>query len=861
MKTIFSTVILLFMTVFTFAQNNTVQGKIVDINNNSLPGVNVFVKNSLQGSETDLDGRFVIKNIKGNQILVISYVGYKTKEIKINKSIDLGTITIYEGNELLQEIVLETRNNKFSRKKTAYVSKLPLKDIENPQVYSTVTSELLESQIITNIDDALNNATGISKLWESTGRSPDNGTGWFSTRGFATQPALVDGMPGYVLTAVDPSYIERIEVVKGPSATLFGSTVSSLGGLINIVTKKPKQGTQGSVAYTAGSFGLNRISADVNTAISRKNAIYFRLNTSYLTQDSWQDAGFRNSLFVAPSLSYRINNKLNVSLGFEYSKTEQTNPSMLFVRRGMPLLADTPAEMGVNPNKSYTSNDISLKTPMFNIRGIVDYKLSDNWTSQTIMAGVNGSTKGYYQYNIDGAAAAMGVLQPFLQTPLASLVAPILAESGTLLQRDAFARIFDYRDIDASKFNIQQNFTGDFKIGNTRNRLVIGLDYVIREGDARNKSGNPVLSTTSTFPSLLGALQGVDPNTAAALNAQLAGFPYFDAFVSANGSIIPSSFTPNAKYNVSKSDLDAVFANVPVRKLSHKSSTFAVYASDVINITPNLTANVGLRIDYFDQQGETSNTDDGFTKTTFSPTAGIVYQPIPSKLSVFTNFQTGFINNDPVYNAATASYDLFEPTKAKQFETGIKTNLDGGRLNLGVSYYHITANDRLISDPRSLLFPQSLPTEETTSNGFEFEVNYNPISGLNIRGGYAFNDSKITKTTIAELQDRRPEEAGPESTYNLWGDYTFDKSSFLKNVGLGFGLNGASDHHTMNSGVTGRFTLPSYTIYNTALYYNTSKFKVGFKINNLTDKVYYKGWSTINAQAPRAFLGNITYKF
>jgi len=311
---------------------------------------------------------------------------------------------------------------------------------------------------------------------------------------------LVDGMPGYVLTAVDPSYIERIEVVKGPSATLFGSTVSSLGGLINIVTKKPKQGTQGSVAYTAGSFGLNRISADVNTAISRKNAIYFRLNTSYLTQDSWQDAGFRNSLFVAPSLSYRINNKLNVSLGFEYSKTEQTNPSMLFVRRGMPLLADTPAEMGVNPNKSYTSNDISLKTPMFNIRGIVDYKLSDNWTSQTIMAGVNGSTKGYYQYNIDGAAAAMGVLQPFLQTPLASLVAPILAESGTLLQRDAFARIFDYRDIDASKFNIQQNFTGDFKIGNTRNRLVIGLDYVIREGDARNKSGNPVLSTTSTFP-------------------------------------------------------------------------------------------------------------------------------------------------------------------------------------------------------------------------------------------------------------------------------------------------------------------------------------------------------------------------
>ncbi len=865
MRTILSAIC--FLIAFTsVAQNATLKGKVIDNQNNELPGVNVSLKRLEKGAQTELDGTFVISNIPaGDYVLRLSYLGFKTKEVKVqltaNQTKDLSTIILFEGNELLQEIVVTSRNNKFSRKKTAYVSKLPLRDLENAQVYSTVTSELLESQIITNIDDALNNATGITKLWESTGRSPDNGTGWFSTRGFATQPALVDGMPGYILTAVDPSYIERIEVVKGPSATLFGSTVTSLGGLINIVTKKPKEGTQGSVSYTGGSFGLSRVSADVNTALSKKNNIYFRLNTSYLTQDSWQDAGFRNTLFVAPSFSYRVNNKLNISLGLEYSRTEQTNPSMLFVRRGLPLLATTPDEMGVDPNKSYTSNDVTLETPLFNIRGIVDYKLSDNWTSQTIVAGISGTTEGYYQYNIDGAAAAMGVLQPFLATPLAPLVTPILAESNTLLQTDAFARIFDYRDIESSKFNIQQNFTGDFKIGDTRNRLVIGLDYVTRSGDARNKSGNPVLATTSTFPNLLATLQVVDPATAATLEAQLAGFPYFDAFVSAEGDVIPTSFTPNANYNITRSDLDAVFANVPVRALSHKSSTFAAYVSDVINILPNLTANVGLRLDYFDQEEETSNPDDGFTKTTFSPTAGVVYQPIPKKLSVFTNYQTGFINNNPVLNPTTGQYDLFEPTKAKQFEVGIKTNLDEGRLNLGISYYHITANDRVITDPRSLLFPQSLPMEETISKGLEFEVNYSPIVGLNIRGGYSYNDSKITKTTIAELQDRRPEEAGPESVYNLWADYAFGQETFLKNFGVGLGFNGASEHHTINNGVTGQFTLPSYTVYNASLYYNASKFRVGLKVNNLTDEVYYKGWSTINAQAPRAFLGSLTYKF
>ncbi len=865
MKTILTAVMLLFITVSMVAQSGSIQGKVVDNTNEPLIGVSVTIKGTTKGASTDMDGNFTIKNIeRGSYTIVASYIGYKTKELVVSAPASSVNIVLFEGNEILQEVVLQTRNNKFSRKKTAYVAKLPLKDIENAQVYTTVTSELLESQVVTSIDDALNNATGVSKLWESTGRSPDNGTGWFSTRGFATQPALVDGMPGYILTAVDPSYIERIEVIKGPSATLFGSTVSSLGGLINIVTKKPKQGTEGSVAYTAGSFGLNRISADVNTALSKENNIYFRLNTSYLTQDSWQDAGFRNTLFVAPSFTYRINNKLNVSLGFEYSRTEQTNPSMLFVRRGLPLLAKTPAELGVDPNKSYTSNDISLKTPLFNIRGIVDYKLSDNWTSQTIIAGISGTTEGYYQYNIDGAAAALGVLQPLLATPVAPLVTPILTESNTLLQRDTFARIFDYRDIESSKFNMQQNFIGDFKIGDTRNRLVIGLDYVTRSGNSRNKSGNPVLATTSTFPTLLNALgaQGV------ALKAQLGGFPYFDAFVSAKGEILPTSFTPNANYAITRSKLDGIFANVPVRALSHKSSTFAMYMSDVVNITPNLTANIGLRMDYFDQQGETSNTKDGFTKTTFSPTAGVVYQAIPNKLSLFTNYQTGFINNNPVLNPTTGEYDLFKPTKAKQFEAGVKTNFNGGKLNIGLSYYHITTNDRVISDPEALLFPESLPIDEAISKGFEFEVNYNPIIGLNIRGGYAFNDSKITNPyskrkgkTITALQDRRPEEAGPESTYNLWADYAFDNTTFLKNFGIGFGLNGASEHHTMNNAVTGQFTLPSYTIYNSSIYYNTSKFRIGLKINNLTDKVYYKGWSTINAQSPRAFLGTIQYKF
>lgn len=857
----------------TFSQSRTISGTITDNNKTPLLGATVLLKNTLKGTQTNEKGEFEISTTKNNQTLVIQLLGYKTKEIKLLTTNNLATIILFEGNELLQEVVVEAeRKNKFSRKKTAYVSKLPLKDLENAAVYTTVTNELLESQIVTNFDDAMTNATGISKLWEATGRSPGEGTGYFSTRGFATQPALVDGMPGFTFSAIDPSYIERIEVIKGPSATLFGSTVTSLGGLINVVTKKPYQGFGGSITYTGGSFNTNRVSVDVNTPFDDNNKLFFRINASYLNQNTWQDAGFKETFFVAPSLTYRANNRLNISVGIEYSKTEQTNPSMLFVRRGLPMVSRTIKDLNVDPNKSFTSNDVTLTSPIFNTRAIADYKISDNWNSQTVFASTHSEAYGYYQYMIEGAGAAFGVLQPLDAVPG---VNDVLLESATLLQTDAFTRIFDKRDANAVKYNIQQNFTGDFKLGTMRNRLIVGLDYVSRNATSKNQSGNPALATTPTFSNILANMNAFEmagflpQGTTAGLNAQLGGFPYFDGMFAANGDVISNLFTPNTSYTPKKSDLDAIFNQIPVNHVKTASQNFAAYVSNVLNITDDLTVNLGLRLDYFNQDGNKNDPLDNFTKTTFSPNAGVVYQAIPNKLTIFGNYQTGFINNDPVVNQ-NGTVGNFKPTKATQIEGGIKTNLFNSKLNLGLSYYQITVNDILNSDPSVPLFPQSISINESVSKGVEFEVNANPFKGLNLRGSYSYNDSKITdaysKTTAITydaLQDRRPEEAGPSSIYNLWVDYKLSNATnnFLKNIGFGAGLNGASKHLTMNNAVSGEFTLPSYTVYNASMYYDVKKIRVGVKINNLANETYYKGWSTVNAQAPRAFLGTVSYKF
>lgn len=884
--------ILLVVSFQVFSQKDNVTGRVIDTYGNPIVDANVYLIENSQGVKTDNDGKFNINNLKGAYTLQISFIGFKTKEIKINAPVDLSDVILYEGNELLQEVVLERKGNKFSRKKTAYVSKLPLKDLENTHVYSTVTSGLLESQVVTNLDEAMANATGIYKLWEGTGRAPGNGTAYFASRGFSLQPRMVDGVAGVTFSAVDPSYIERIEVIKGPSATLFGSTETSIGGLINVVTKKPFEGKGGSISYTGGSFGLNRISLDYNTPLGKSNAPFFRVNASYLTQDSFQDAGFKNTFFIAPSLSHRVNNRLNISMNMEYSQTESTNPSMLFLRQGIPLVATNIDELNIDPNKSFTSNDITLDNSTFNTRAIFDYKISDTWTSKTAFSSSYAQTSGLYQYQFDGGAAGLLLLSSitdqlnylglddatlgFINSQIDPLINPMLQEASTLLTSESFTRVYSERDASETRFNLQQNFIGDFKIGNIRNRMVVGVDYISNSRNSRNVNGNTELTSTSNFPQLMATFNalGLSPFSEA-IESNFSTFPYFDAFLSANGDVISTTFTPNAAYDADANVVQENFDQIDPIVSNLKSQTLAAYFSDVINITPRLTVNVGLRLDHFIQDGNLSTTADDYTKTTLSPNAGVLYQPIKNKLSVFGNYQTGFVNVDPIVNA-DGSTDVFQPTKAVQFEGGVKTNLFNGKLNLGASYYHITVNDFTTTDPYTILFPVTIDMEESISKGFEFEINTSPIKNLNIRGSYSINDRKYTDVysekaidpitgeagrEVVEFLGRRPTEAGAERLYNFWADYKFDNSSFAKNFGLGLGFNGASENLSRNNSVAGVFTIPSYMLFNASIYYNIKNFRVAVKANNFTNEIYYNGWGTVNAQAPRSFLGTISYKF
>lgn len=803
------TIVLLFTVYLNcFSQeNSTIQGRITDADQKPLSGVNVLITQLNTGTQSNEQGDFSIENLSaGNYTLTISYLGFKTQSKQVSVQNDgvltLGNIVLYEGNEILNEVVINgERQNKFSRKKTAYVAKLPLKDIENTQVYSTVTNELLESQVVTNFEDALNNAVGIEKLWTSTGRGGD-GAGYYSLRGFSVQPQLVNGLPGLTNGTINSANIERIEVIKGPSATLFGNAVSSYGGLINVVTKKPYAGTGGELSYTAGSYGFNQVTGDFNTALDKEENLYFRLNTSYASQQSFQDAGFRKSFFVAPSLSYKVNNKLSFSFYGEITQAEQTNPMFLFLNRSAPTEASNLDELGYNNKLSFTSNDLTLENPSQNYRLEMDYKLSDTWQSQTLLSKSSTSTKGYYSYLFD-----FGILGD-----------------------DTFTRYISKQNANTETSDIQQNFIGDFKVANLRNRVVIGADYFTATQTSNNT-----------------------------------GYAFYGNITPEGGSNGDNPFTPEVEedaYPLSSSGVDAALESQAIGNNKSKYHIYSLYASDVLDITNNFSAMVGLRLDHFDNEGDISSAEDDYNQTTLSPKFGLLYQPIKDRLSVFTNYQNGFTNVAPqlVGNPEDGPQTLqtFDPEQANQFEVGLKTNLFNNRLDATISYYNIQVTDRVITDPSSPF--NKIQGGEVKSKGFEIEVNANPVNGLNIRAGFSNNESTTTKSDNPEILNRRPLEAGPETLYNFWANYEVQQGS-LEGFGLGLGFNGASERFAINYESTGEFILPSYTIANASVFYQANKYRITLKLNNAFNKEYYKGWTTISPQTPRAVLANVSYKF
>jgi iron complex outermembrane receptor protein len=227
-----------------------------------------------------------------------------------------------------------------------------------------------------------------------------------------------------------------------------------------------------------------------------------------------------------------------------------------------------------------------------------------------------------------------------------------------------------------------------------------------------------------------------------------------------------------------------------------------------------------------------------------------VYEMLPKRLSVFGSYLNGFFNRA----GSDSNGNSFRPEQANQVEGGVKGDVFNHRLVGTVSYYDIRVKNVLRTDPTNVNYQIQNGTQQ--SRGVELELTANPFSGLNLVAGYAYNDSEYTNSDAA-VQGLRPALSGPARTLNFWASYRLSKGN-LGGLGFGFGGNAGSLSYQTNT-QTAKVIIPAYTVLDATVFYDQPKYRLGFKVDNLTSE---KTWSVrLTPQNPARFIGNFALKF
>lgn len=725
-------------------------------------------------TQTDANGHYRIEQIRpGTYTLQARLIGMASQSRTITVTggaPHVADFVLDEDAQQLQEVIVNSAYNKFSQKESEYVARMPLRNLENPQVYNVIPKELFEEQLVTDYNDILRNITGGNV---STSNNSSNQS---MLRGFRTFNGMRNGMTAYTLVAIDPANIDRVEAIKGPSATLFGSSNGSLvtfGGLMNRVTKKPVDYFMTDLSFSTGSWGLTRITADVNTPLNQEKTALFRVNTAYHTQNSFQTAGFERNFLLAPSFSYVVNDRLTLLFDAEIYRTTRFLPTN-FSYDPVNFSARNFADLPLSYTTSLSTNDLSSKVGTTNYYAQANYKISDQWTSST-----------HFSYTMTEYFDAYRLYANWLSDT--SVVRAVMAQKPQ-------------RQIATS---IQQNFNGDFYIGGLRNRLVAGINYYYFVANLRYT--NPAVYDQIS----VSQLESVD---------------------------------------FSRAKLDAILANTKFNIQKSEENSVAAYVSDVLNITDQLSAMASLRVDRFNNKGTTLNgtLQGDYSQTSFSPKFGLVYQVLKNRLSLFGNYMSGFSNQ----SGADIDGNTFKPMYAQQSEGGVKLNLLDGRINSTLSYYYIAVNDIVRRDPVNPDF--QIQDGKQVSKGFEGELVINPLRGFNVIGGYGYNHNRYVRSNVG-VQGKAPF-GSPAHIANLWMSYRIPEG-LVEGLGFGFGGNYASSSYYDDQNT---FTIPEATVINASIFYDQPKFRLGLKLNNLSNEHY---WSYIGMpQNTRQFLVNLTYR-
>ncbi|AVH69345.1 TonB-dependent siderophore receptor [Nostoc sp. 'Lobaria pulmonaria (5183) cyanobiont'] len=220
-----------------------------------------------------------------------------------------------QGDEPIELVVTgEQDGYRVTDSTTATRTDTPQRDI--PQSIQVIPQQVIKDQQITRIGDATRNVSGVTQQG-GYGGSTDN----YNIRGFTTYDNLRNGF-AVPDDLVNPTNIERIEVLKGPASVLYGQFEP--GGVVNYITKQPLSEPYYSAEFTAGNFSTYRPSIDISGPLNSDKTLLYRLNAAYENFGSFLDFNHQETFAIAPALTYKIGDATTLTLEYEYLKVDRT---------------------------------------------------------------------------------------------------------------------------------------------------------------------------------------------------------------------------------------------------------------------------------------------------------------------------------------------------------------------------------------------------------------------------------------------------------------------------------------------------------------------------------------------------------
>lgn len=241
----------------------------------------------------------------------------------------------------------------YSVERTRSATKTDTSVMDVPQTVNVVPHALIEDQNASSMQDALRNVPGVGY---SLG---DGQRDQITIRGFnSITDQYVDGIRDDALYYRDLSNVERVEVLKGPAAVLYGR--GSAGGIVNRVLKRPLANPVNDVGFTLGTEGERRGEFDLGW--NANDAARFRLTGATENSGSFRDKFLLNRQAIAPSAQFKLDPNTVLNVEFDYLHDRRTSDQGVPAYAGRPVNVPIETYYGSADGGNSSYNDISAKS-------------------------------------------------------------------------------------------------------------------------------------------------------------------------------------------------------------------------------------------------------------------------------------------------------------------------------------------------------------------------------------------------------------------------------------------------------------------------------------------------------------------